>query len=313
MKEQLTEHLRTIRQGRTTNFGGLTAVTLLGEPSGPDSVPWPIAVDEDGACITELGESASVNTLVVQNLYPKPLLLLDGEELIGAKQNRLVNLTVLVPPGMKIEIPVSCIEQGRWHHVSRAFGTRERMIPSSMRRTKAERVSRSLRFSGKPDADQGRVWQEVATYSRQRGVRSRTGALSDVLDVEAHRARDYVETIRPEAEQLGVAVYIGDRLAGLDLFGSPEAYAASHARLISSYAAEAIDATRGFQTDEPADTDLDPVTWLTEAMDGDGSTHEPPGMGTDLRIVSKGRRVAALWTDEGLVHLCAFPTVRGEG
>jgi hypothetical protein len=41
--------------------------------------------------------------------------LLDGEELIGAKQNRALNLTILAPAKQVIVIPVSCVEAGRWH------------------------------------------------------------------------------------------------------------------------------------------------------------------------------------------------------
>ena len=46
------------------------------------------------------------------------VLLLDGEELLGAKQNRVLNLTILVPAHQTCVVPVSCVESGRWHHVS---------------------------------------------------------------------------------------------------------------------------------------------------------------------------------------------------
>jgi hypothetical protein len=52
---------------------------------------------------------------------PQPnvaVLIVDGEELVGAKQNRVVNLTILVPAQQTVVIPVTCVEQGRWHHVS---------------------------------------------------------------------------------------------------------------------------------------------------------------------------------------------------
>ncbi len=31
-----------------------------------------------------------------------------------AKQNRIVNATILVPAREKVEVPVSCAERGRW-------------------------------------------------------------------------------------------------------------------------------------------------------------------------------------------------------
>ena len=49
-------------------------------------------------------------TLRVINGADRPVLLLDGEELVGAKQNRVLNTSVLVAKGARLDIPVSCVE-----------------------------------------------------------------------------------------------------------------------------------------------------------------------------------------------------------
>ena len=67
-----------------------------------------------GVEITEVSEQGSVPELRVVNRGLHPILIVDGEELIGAKQNRVVNLTILVAPQSKLTIPVSCVEAGRW-------------------------------------------------------------------------------------------------------------------------------------------------------------------------------------------------------
>jgi len=64
----------------------------------------------EAARITEVTESGSVPFLQVANGADRPLLLLDGEELIGAKQNRILNTTVLVAGHTEVTIPVSCVE-----------------------------------------------------------------------------------------------------------------------------------------------------------------------------------------------------------
>lgn len=51
--------------------------------------------------------------LVVENPLAERVLLYDGEELVGAKQNRIVNVSVLVEAKSSLRIPVSCVEQGR--------------------------------------------------------------------------------------------------------------------------------------------------------------------------------------------------------
>ena len=70
-----------------------------------------------GLRITEVDEAGSVPELVVENPLDERVLLYDGEELVGAKQNRILNVSVLVEAKSTLRIPVSCVEQGRWSHI----------------------------------------------------------------------------------------------------------------------------------------------------------------------------------------------------
>ena len=62
--------------------------------------------------ITELEGGASVNDLVVHNQGAQPVLLYEGEEILGAQQNRVLDISILVAAEAKTQIPVSCVEQG---------------------------------------------------------------------------------------------------------------------------------------------------------------------------------------------------------
>ena len=79
------------------------------------------AIDADVLTITEVDEAGTVPELLAVNNGDRPVLLIDGEELQGAKQNRILNTSVLLPPKSKTRIPVSCVEEGRWSHTSRTF------------------------------------------------------------------------------------------------------------------------------------------------------------------------------------------------
>ena len=59
-------------------------------------------------------KGGSVPDLLVENRGDVRVLFLEGEELIGAKQNRILNTSVLVAAHTKVKIPVSCVERGRW-------------------------------------------------------------------------------------------------------------------------------------------------------------------------------------------------------
>src|SRR5262245_45218258 len=67
-----------------------------------------------GLVITETDTAGRVPELAVDNPLDEKVLLYDGEELVGAKQNRILNVSVLVAEQTAVHIPVSCVEEGRW-------------------------------------------------------------------------------------------------------------------------------------------------------------------------------------------------------
>src|SRR4051812_18959559 len=127
----MTSTARNISESRTPALGHYLAEPLrVGEPdvSGPLAV-FPVFGPEprlayvtfatalkQGLKIKELDRSASVNDIQVENPLDVPVLLYEGEEVLGAQQNRTFDVTILVPSRTSLRIPVSCVEHGRWDH-----------------------------------------------------------------------------------------------------------------------------------------------------------------------------------------------------
>src|SRR3989454_6869721 len=110
--------LETLGVGEPLSHGALTVIPLLAPKEvEPD---W-LTLAEAGAAvtITEVSADGEVPTLSLVNDTDRPVLLLDGEELIGAKQNRILNTTVLVAAHAALRIPLSCVEPGRWSYRDR--------------------------------------------------------------------------------------------------------------------------------------------------------------------------------------------------
>lgn len=89
------------------------------------------------------------------------MLLVDGEELVGAKQNRVLNLTILGGAGKSLPIPVSCVEQGRWSYRSREFAGARRNLFAAARAKKMSSASQSLARAGSRRGDQAEVWSDI--------------------------------------------------------------------------------------------------------------------------------------------------------
>ena len=92
------------------------------------------ALDDGTFRITEVSEGGSVPFLRAENNGSKPVLILDGEELVGGKQNRIVNTTIIILPGKVMDIPVSCMEAGRWNRRREDFTSGEAMFRAKVPR-----------------------------------------------------------------------------------------------------------------------------------------------------------------------------------
>ena len=145
-----------------------------------DGLGWATLADPAArAQIAEVSDAGSVPHVTVSNLADQPLLLIDGEQLVGAKQNRILNTTVLIGAQATVTIPVSCVEQGRWGYRSPHFAPSDVSLFASARRAKAHAVTGSARAGRGHLSDQGRLWEAVAARAAEHAVPSPTGAMQD--------------------------------------------------------------------------------------------------------------------------------------
>ena len=112
----------------------LTVFPILAETEG--NLPYLLMADAMATgvlTIKEVGQG-QVPLLEAKNRALDPILILDGEQLVGAKQNRMTNRSIILPPESVTKIPVSCMEHGRWHFVGDAFAAAPQHAPSKVRR-----------------------------------------------------------------------------------------------------------------------------------------------------------------------------------
>jgi len=173
------------------NHGELTVFPLASDRSSPLSY----LLLEDGlrkelVTIREVSEGGSVPELTVENRADKPVLIVDGEELVGAKQNRVANLTMLLAARKTTVIPVSCVEAGRWSYSKPDFGVTDRMQNVRGRAEKVASVRHSLRSRGSRHSDQGQVWDSIAEEAERLDAPSSTQAMSAMFDRHREKLDD---------------------------------------------------------------------------------------------------------------------------
>jgi hypothetical protein len=256
--------------------------------------------------ITEVGEAGVVGEVLVKHGAGAPLLILDGEEIIGAKQNRTFNGSFVVMPGAEVKLPVCCVEQGRWHRSTMSFGTAARTVAPSIRAEKVRKTAGTLIREGSYRSDQSAVWDSVAQYSSKGTVRSHTQSLFDTMAPQVASTRAAVEALPILPAQIGLAAVANGKLLGADLFGSPELYAKVHTKVALGLASELPDVH-----DDALDS-ASACNIVADALDAafgadDGTERRAPGRGSTL-VVESISVVATALVDEGrLVHSVVVP------
>jgi hypothetical protein len=252
--------------------------------------------------VTELN-GGSVPELRFENTAGQPVLLLDGEELIGAKQNRVLNLSILAPAKQTIIIPVSCAEAGRWHGPTRGFKPASHLMDGQGRAKQVAFVSQSIRASGTRRSDQSAVWEHIAAKAAALGVPSRTSAMSEIFERHSISLEEYVRAFSWCPGQAGIMCVLGAQALGLDLFDHPNTMRRLFPKLLRSYALDALDGSQ-----EEAALEQQAIADLLTCMATAISFAQPAvGLGKDVRVGSDSFFGAALWAEGRYVHICAFP------
>jgi hypothetical protein len=287
--------LAGVRVGERRAHGGLT-VFWLHAPAA--STPWAVStLDEaraQGGLIVSERDQAAVSDVVIENRGPVHVLLLAGEILQGGKQNRIVVEDVLVPPRSgPLTLPVFCVEQGRWQGAGKQFSTRATLAAPRLREKMLER------------SDQRQVWAEVDRYARSAAALSATGsyqAIPDKLEVQAQQ-KDVEAAIggaiAPGAQ--GAAVYVGDTLAGLDLFQDGSLFAREWSKLLRASTVEAYGRTIADPDAGRLRTSLDEL--LKSAAGAAGLVRRGVGAGWLVELRMSRAKGSALVAESQVVHV----------
>lgn len=293
-----------VRAGSPLAVGDVTLVPLLLDEQGLDADLLEEGLARGWTSLAEVSESGSVNSVRVTHSGIRMLLLVDGEQIVGAKQNRVVNASFLVPSGAAVDIPVSCVERGRWRYESPEFAASGTTLPPAARGGKLKRVARSVRARHGYDADQGAVWTDIDGYLARTHTGSRTSAFADGYRSRAAIIEGHLETVAPEADQVGLAAVRGEALVEIDVFGSPELYARGWKKVARGMLAEVYEFAA-----RPADDALGVVTRAVAAVAGAAATRTPaPGCGETLHGTAPGAVFGAVAHQGRVYHAVVAPS-----
>ena len=298
--ESFVENLYT---GEPVEVGQLkvTPVFIRGESALP-LLEFEQALGRGLVEVTEVSEGGSVPNLFVKNLADRDVIIVDGELLVGAKQNRVVNTTIVVPAGASVESPVTCVEQGRWGYTSRNFSSSRSHSSSSLRSLKHRTVTASLRASGRYTSDQGSIWGDIRAKMDRMKSPSATMSYTDVYEssVSGEDETRLEREAGARPGQVGYFAHVRGGFAGGDVFGSEELCRAKLSKLLRGLYFDSLDSYLEFPR----------LTFEQVVEQVRGATperFEAVGKGAELRFETAGVQGACRLVDERIPHLAVFP------
>lgn len=260
------------RLAEPNTFGGLTIVPLV--PDAEPQVDY-IGLDEAasrGFTVTEVDEDGDVEVLRVANPLDERVLLYEGEELVGAKQNRIVTRTALIEAGAKAALPVHCVEHGRWSRPTADFAPSPNVAYPELR---------AARHRG---GGQSEVWASVSAKADRLGAHSPTGAQDAIYRNRRPMLDFYLEKLPRVQGQSGALIGIAGQIVCLDYVSRPDVFAGLYAKLLRGYALDAM------ETPEDRPLRKNAIRGFLSGIDRDAvQLVDPVGIGTSARYTGQAR------------------------
>jgi len=305
MVSTISKLLREVRLGDPVSESGLTLIPMFAKfADAPPLMTLGEGIECEALVVTEVDAGGEVPELRAANRGKLGILILDGEEFAGAKQNRVLNTTVYLSPGCEITIPVSCTEHGRWHYVSERFADSGYVAARSVRVAAHRSVTKNVRAKMGYRSNQSEVWDRVAMLHRANEVSSETGAMRDVYEKHKDRMGRRELAFPVQDGQSGVFALWGGRVVGFDVLATPAVYSPLHERLVRSYAIDAL-----AESAKTGKNDLRIAKeFLVSLADSQPTVHESPGDGVSNRFTGPGFTGSMLTLDDAILHGVFFAT-----
>ncbi|MFH1606850.1 MAG: DUF6569 family protein [Nanoarchaeota archaeon] len=287
---ELTDYIQKLEIGTPKNYKNITVIPLIGKNSGLDYM----LLDEAISSGLRISETGSVPTLHFENNTGKEVLIMQGEYVVGGKQNRMITKHAYLEKGFNGEIPVSCVEQGRWSYQQPTWNLHMQPHPFIPTHQQEPNIRTNNEYrSGRKAAQsvcyaatrgQGAVWDEVKCLSANLGTHSATQNLEDTYSQKEGNINEYLSKFDYPTGAVGMIVVTknnGNRKCGADIFDQSNSLKQNFDKLLESYVIEALNG----HNENIKGTKKEAKEFLTKLQDAKAREEKAISLGTNYSII----------------------------
>ncbi len=237
-------------------------------------------------------DTPDVNEILFINRGNSPVLMLDGDEITGALQNRIISRSDISEPNSTRRISVICAEEDRWGEIG-GFKTGYCSYPGLRALlTKSRQTKTDI---------QKAIWKEIQRKMTVTKTRSATSSMHDIFENLAEEINRYIEDFQSlNHNAIGLIGTTGNRILGCDMFQNPKIYQKCENKLIRSYALDAIEYVHKGNGHPNVERFL--TTTLAALNKNESKTKTQ-----NITIKADGLLGQATVYQDNVVHLSAFP------
>ncbi len=249
-------------------------------------------------------KNPDVSRIIFRNSGNYPVFAIDGEEVLGAFQNRVINTAFFSEPNTVIEVPVSCVEEGRWGG-GRSFIASGTALYPSLRAILLKTTNKNFSRYKTYRSEQSIVWENIRSSLNSLRVSSRTLSLHDAFKGYESQIEWYFENL-DFGEAKGLIAFAGSKFICMDLFISPFLFKKFMPKILRGYAFDAL-LLRENPTDLIKPEEAKRV--IDKAFKSKMKKYPAVGKGFEFRGEGEGIIVRGLKEEENkeFLHLAVFP------
>lgn len=263
------------------------------------------AIEKNYIEVKEVDESGSVNNLIVINNSSYMVFFSDGDILSGAKQNRVLNTSVLIAAKSKTIIPVSCVERGRWRHTSPKFKGSDYLAPSILRAKKSDQVKENLKINSGFLCSQYAVWDDIKDYQKKYDLDCPTDNLSDLYDQKRIDIDKFISDFKVDKEANGMVVFIKNKILSIDAFNRINIFQEYFYKILRGVSSEAIYVKKDNSIISEAEIKYKSMDFFDKLEKTKYNTYPGVSLGSEVRYDSDKIAGFNLIYDDHFIHLTA--------